>query len=227
MKAERLFFIAVIYSMHAVKGRGVWGTQQVSLASLQPRQRWLDMPANGALPLNTNQIGNVRPDIPPSQNNCVDQTERSKSTMHCFHEREGRGGGSGGGRREIQTEYRSPRRRTKLVELEHLQNREIPRFSRPARPEGSLSTGRERRQRAARCTRQRRHYWAPISTNTPSKSLHGHKMNYCITWLEPVTSPHLTNALLAPWVCTRGSNVNRPPPPHPLSFSLSSHAESR
>lgn len=75
----------------------------------------------------------------------------------------------------------------KLVELEHLPSWEIPWFSRSARPEGSLSTGREWSVYAlhrAWWHTETGHYWAPISTDTHCKSLHGHKMNYCLTWLN-------------------------------------------
>lgn len=133
------------------------------------------MLANRALPLNTNQIGNIRPDIPPSQNNCVEQTERS--TMHFFHEK-GRGGGG-----EIQTYCSWSQRRTKLVELEHLQNWENSAVQQAGSARG-LAVHRWRAECAcaAACIVTYRKQLA--SADTHSKSLHGHEMNYYITRLN-------------------------------------------
>lgn len=98
---------------------------------------------------------------------------------------------------------RSPRR-TKLVELEHLRNREMPRFSRSARPEGSLSTGGGRRCRRSTVhsdTTGIGHYCAPISART----LKHRTGTGCYFLTKPVTSPRLTSGVHG----TRKSNVNR------------------
>lgn len=62
--------------------------QQVSLRLSQATALMIRYACQQGL-LKTNQMGNVRPDIPPSQNNCVEQTEWSKWTVHCFHEEGG------------------------------------------------------------------------------------------------------------------------------------------
>lgn len=94
-----MFYCGHLEPLHAVEGRGSEGD-----ATSEPRLSraavvMIRYACQQGL-LNTNQIGNVRPDIPPSQNNCVEQTEWTKLTVHCFHEE---GGGD-----------------PKLVELEHL-----------------------------------------------------------------------------------------------------------
>lgn len=118
-----------------------------------------------------------------------------------------RGGVVVGGERSKRS--RSPRR-TKLVELEHLQNWEIPRFSRPARPEGSLSTGRGL---CARCAVHSDIQKQDI-TERPSPLIN--TVNHCmgtrwtialLDWTCDITMfDQWSTALRA---CTRESNVNR------------------
>ena len=85
---------------------------------------------------------------------------------------------------------RSPRR-AKLVELDHLKNGEIPRFSRPVWLEGSLPTDRGL-HRAWWRTEIGQDITEHLSLLIHCKSLLRLTMNDCIYLIEPVISPHPT-----------------------------------
>ena len=187
------------------------------------------MPANRALPLNTNQIGNIRPDIPPSQNNCAEQTERS--TMHFFHE-EGRGGEGKGGGSEIQTYCSQSQRRTKLVELERLQNWENSAVQQADSARGlAVHRWRVECACAAACIVTYRKQLSP----PPTPPLI-HTVNHCtatrwtitlLGWTCDITmSDQWPTALAA---CTRGSKCKQRKLSPPLFFfsPFSSHAQWR
>lgn len=156
------------------------------------------MPANKALSLNINQIGNVGPDIPPSQNNCLEQKEQSDSTTHYF---------VGDWGRERDPNTASPGGEQSIVELEHLQNWEIPRFTRSTRPEGSLYVNAGRQSglccgaRGCVCMyalyhAEPEHYreLPSLMINTSNSLCAQDELLHYLS--EPVTSSHLTNGLL-------------------------------